>query len=344
MSHKTILWIIFAVIVVVFLVLDLGLFNRKVKKISVKFAGFQVLALTIVAGIFGFLVYQMVDKDQGFEFFSAYLTEYALSIDNIFVFILILRYFKIPEKLHHKVLYYGIFGAMFFRGIFISIGAVIIDKAHWILYIFGAFLIYTGLSMFSDDDEDSFDAENNWFYKNVLRKLRISDEIDDGRLFRTINGKFYFTMLFIVIAMVETSDIIFAVDSIPAVFSITQDPFVVYTSNIFAILGLRALFFLLEGIIDRFHLLSKGISLILVFIGVKMLLTMLEVLLWRPWHEPHFHIPEALSFGIILGVLAGSVLLSLVIKPKEKPKEVDEGPEDKSSASPEKEESDANSS
>lgn len=327
MSPKTILWIIFGVIVVVFLVLDLGLFNRKVKKISVKFAGIQVGALILVAMVFGFLIYRMISKEAGFEFFSAYLTEYALSIDNIFVFILILRFFNIPEKLHHKVLYYGIFGAMFFRAIFISIGSVVIEQFHWVLYFFGAFLIYTGLSMISDNEEDQFDANENWFYKNVLRRLRISDEIDDGRLFRTINGKFYFTMLFIVIAMVETSDIIFAVDSIPAVFSITQDPFVVYTSNIFAILGLRALFFLLEGIVDKFHLLSKGISLILVFIGLKMLLTMVEALISGPWYEAHLHIGEGVSFGVIVGLLAGSILLSLVIKPKpkaEKPAEVTE--------------------
>ena len=316
MSPTTILWIIFSVIVVVFLVLDLGLFNRKVKKVSVKSAGVQVGALILVALAFGVLVYKMVSVDAGFEFFSAYLTEYALSIDNIFVFILILRFFNIPEKLHHKVLYYGIFGAMIFRGIFISIGSVVIEQFHWILYFFGAFLIYTGLQMISNDEENQFDANENWFYKNVLRRLRISDEIDDGRLFRTIDGKFYFTMLFIVIAMVETSDIIFAVDSIPAVFSITQDPFVVYTSNIFAILGLRALFFLLEGIVDRFHLLSKGISLILVFIGLKMLLTMVEELIAGPWFEPHLHIGEGISFAVIVGLLAGSILLSLVIKPK----------------------------
>lgn len=319
MSPKTILWIVFSVIVVVFLALDLGLFNRKVKKISVKFAGIQVLILVIVAGIFGFMIYKMVGKDEGFEFFSAYLTEYALSIDNIFIFILILRYFKVPEKLHHKVLYYGVFGAMIFRGIFISIGSVIIDKAHWILYFFGAFLVYTGFSMLADDDEESFDAENNWIYKNILGRLRISNDIEDGKLWRRMDGKFYFTMLFIVIVMVETSDIIFAVDSIPAVFSITQNPFLVYTSNIFAILGLRALFFLLEGIVDRFHLLSKGISLILVFIGVKMLLSMLEALLHRPWYDPHFHISEEISFLFIVVILVGSVLLSLVVKPKASP-------------------------
>src|SRR5688572_8540053 len=201
------------------------------------------------------------------EYFSAYLTEYALSVDNIFVILLILKYFKVDETYYHKVLFWGILGAIVFRAIFIFVGAYFIHRFHWILYIFGVFLIYSGIKIYFEDGDEKIEPEKNPILKLCRKYLPITAGDQGGKFFFRENGKFAFTPLFLVIILIETTDVIFAIDSIPAAFAITQNEFLIYTSNIFAVMGLRAMFFLLAGIIDRFYLLQKGLSIILFFIG-----------------------------------------------------------------------------
>jgi tellurite resistance protein TerC len=322
---------VFGIVIVMFLIMDLGIFSRKAKKMTFKSALIQSFIWVSVAVGYGALIWyfgkdnvvsdpvlaaQELDSRDFLDFLTAYLTEYSLSVDNIFVFIVILGYFKIDEKYHHKVLYYGVFGAIIFRAIFIFSTSAIVSTSwgHYLLYAFGAILLFTGFKMLLSKGDDDFNPEKSRFYRILKRNLRLTNEDSMGRLTTRINGKLHFTILFLVIALIETTDIIFALDSIPAVFSITQDKFVIYTSNIFAVMGLRAMFFMLEGLIHRFHLLQKGISLVLLFIGAKMLLELVHEFL------PQFHleIPHYVSFLVILGVLIGSVLLSLVFPKKEK--------------------------
>ncbi len=316
-ANETLLFSLFGIIIILFLVIDLGVFHRKAHKISTRSAFFQSIFWIVISLAFGYLIYlfdyDVVSGKTGaelsLEFFSAYVTEYALSVDNIFVILLILRYFKVDELYYHKILFWGILGAIIFRAIFIFLGALLISKFYWILYIFGVFLVYSGIKIFFEDDDAEIDPEKNIILKFARKYLPLTDENHGGKFFTRINGVFYFTPLFLVIILIETTDLIFAVDSIPAVFAITQNEFIIYTSNIFAILGLRAKFFLLAGIIEKFYLLQKGLSFILVFIGVKMLLEIF-----------HVHIPINLSFIIIIGTLTLSVVFSLIWPKKELPK------------------------
>ncbi|NOT75093.1 MAG: TerC family protein [Cyclobacteriaceae bacterium] len=311
-SVETILFGVFAVIIVVFMVLDLGILNKKAHKISTRTALYQSIFWVLVSTLFGYLVYHFDDSADGgadalLEYFSAYLTEYALSVDNIFVILLILKYFTVKEEYYHKILFWGILGAVFFRGIFIFVGAYLIAEFHWLLYVFGVLLIYSGVKIYFEDSDEKIDPEKNPIMRLCRKYLPISKDEKGGRFLFRENGKFYFTPLFLVVVLIETTDLLFAVDSIPAAFAITQNEFLIYTSNIFAVLGLRAMFFLLAGIIDKFYLLQKGLSVILFFIGAKMLLEII-----------HFEIPVMLSFIVIIATLTLAIVFSMLVPKKEK--------------------------
>jgi tellurite resistance protein TerC len=313
-QNETILFGVFAVVITVFLLIDLGVFNKKAHKVTTKSALYQSVFWVFVSTIFGFLIYQNDERgvDASLEYFSAYLTEYALSVDNIFVILLILKYFSVKEEYYHNILFWGILGAVVFRGIFIFVGAYFIAKFHWILYIFGVFLIYSGIKIYFEDSDEKIDPEKNPILRICRKYLPISPDDNGGKFITRIGGKFMFTPIFLVIVLIETTDLIFAVDSIPAAFAITQNEFLIYTSNIFAVLGLRAMFFLLSGVIDKFYLLQKGLSIILFFIGAKMLLEIFDI-----------NIHVGLSFIVIILTLALSILFSILVpKKQEKSEEI----------------------
>ena len=306
MDAQAQLTILFSVIVVGFLVLDLGYFNRKSHKVEFKPALIQSLFWITISIVFGSLIFLFVSKEMAVEFFSAYVTEKMLSVDNLFVMMLIFTFFKLEEKYHHRVLFWGIIGAIVFRAVFIGAGAYIIHQFHWVLYIFGLILLYTGVKLFSEKkEEEHVDFNNNKILKLARKFLPFSPSHHGGKFFVRENGKFYFTSLFLIMILVEFTDIIFAVDSIPAVFSISQSLFVVFTSNIFAIMGLRALFFLIESVLHRFHHLQKGLAFILIFIGLKMLSGIFGL-----------HISSFLSFGIIMLALISSMVISVLFPKK----------------------------
>lgn len=313
-KEETILFGIFAVIIILFLVLDLGLFHKQAHKISTKTALYQSIFWVIVSTLFGvfILLYDESGTEGAVQYFSAYLTEYALSVDNIFVILLILKYFKVNEAYYHKVLFWGILGAIVFRGIFIFVGTFLIEQFHWILYIFGVFLVYSGIRIYFEDGDEKIEPEKNPILKFCKKYLPMSNDDHGGNFVIRQNNKLLFTPLFLVIVLIETTDLIFAVDSIPAAFAITQNPFLIYTSNIFAVMGLRAMFFLLAGIIDKFYLLQKGLSIILFFIGAKMLLD-----IW------HIEVNVYLSFAVIIVTLTLSIVFSVLI-PRKKAKPTEE--------------------
>lgn len=303
-ERETILFGIFAVIIILFLVLDLGLFHKQAHKISTRSALYQSIFWVIVSTCFGFFIYLYDDTgaEGAVEYFSAYLTEYALSVDNIFVILLILKYFQVNEAYYHRILFWGILGAIVFRAFFIFVGAILIAKFHAILYFFGVFLIYSGIRIYFEDGDEKIEPEKNLILRFCRKYLPVTKDERGGSFMVKENGKILFTPLFLVIVLIETTDLIFAVDSIPAAFAITQNPFLIYTSNIFAVMGLRAMFFLLAGIIDKFYLLQKGLSIILFFIGAKMLLD-----IW------HIEVNVYLSFTVIIATLILSIVFSVLI-------------------------------
>ncbi len=305
MEAQTSLWVLFGVIVVGFLVADLGFFNKKSHKIAFKPALYQSLFWIGISLVFGALIFFFIDKNTGVEFFSAYITEKMLSVDNLFVILLIFSYFNLEEKYHHKALFWGIIGAIIFRALFIGVGAYVISQFHWILYVFGALLLYTGIKLLSNKKEEHIDFKKNKVVKFAHKILPFTDSHHGGKFFVRQNGKFYFTSLFMIVLLVEATDIIFAVDSIPAVFSISQNMFVVFTSNIFAIMGLRALFFLIENVLHKFHHLQKGLAFILIFIGLKMVAGIFGI-----------HLSSVLSLGIIMFALVSSIVLSILFPKK----------------------------
>jgi tellurite resistance protein TerC len=320
-STETILFGVFTAVILLFLVIDLGLFNKTAKKISTRSALIQSIFWVSVSTVFGYLIYRFDEggSDAMIEYFSAYLTEYALSVDNIFVILLILKYFTVKEEYYHKVLFWGILGAVVFRGVFIFVGAYFVAKIHAILYVFGVFLVYSGIKIYFGDSDASIEPEKNPVLKFCRKHLPITDKEMGDQFMARVDGKMMFTPLFLVIVLIETTDLIFAVDSIPAAFAITQNEFLIYTSNIFAVLGLRAMFFLLAGIIDKFYLLQKGLSIILFFIGAKMLLEIGEGYL----PDSLTHIKPTLSFSIIIATLTLSIVLSILI-PSKKGKDANE--------------------
>ncbi|MFA5936622.1 MAG: TerC/Alx family metal homeostasis membrane protein [Candidatus Paceibacterota bacterium] len=305
MDAQNSLIILFGVIVAGFLILDLGFFNRKSHKVEFKPALLQSIFWIVISLFFGFLIFLFISKETAVQFLSAYVTEKMLSVDNLFVIMLIFSYFNLEDKYHHRALFWGILGAIIFRGIFIGAGAYIIHQFFWVLYIFGAILLYTGIKLLRDKKEEHIDFKNNKIIKFAHKILPFTASHHNGKFFFRENGKFYFTSLFMIVLMVEVTDIIFAFDSIPAVFSISQNLFVVFTSNIFAIMGLRALFFLIESVLYRFHHLQKGLAVILLFIGFKMLLGIVGL-----------HISSFVSFGVIILALFSSIFLSLMFPKK----------------------------
>lgn len=340
LTVSTLLWTLFAVIIGTFLVLDLGVLNKSDHKISTASAIKQSLFWVCLAMVFCVVIYNFYDppgdvtKTQiAVDFLTAYFVEYALSVDNIFVIIVILHYFKVEEKYYHKVLFWGIFGALAMRAIFIFIGALLIAKFKFLLYLFGAFLLITGIKMLIPQKDE--DAKLNFDKNPVMRFARkyfhFTDAPHEGRFQIKHNGKRYFTQLFLVILIIESTDLIFAVDSIPAAFAITQDRMVLYTSNIFAVLGLRAMFFMLAGILDRFHLLSKALALVLMFIGTKMFLSIVHsnevvrafcidapILSWVVKASDTMHHYPLISLSVIVALLFGSIILSMIFPAKEK--------------------------
>lgn len=303
LSNKIILWGGFNLLVIAMLALDLGLFHRKDHKISIKEGLLWSLIWVIVALIFNVFVYYWRGSEVALQFFTGYLIERSLSIDNIFVFLLIFSYFRVPDQYQYKVLFWGILGALVFRGIFIAVGAILIATFHWVIYIFGAFLVYTGVKMaFSAGQE--IEPDKNPLLKLVRRFMPITKNYVGGHFVTRIDGKKFATPLLVVLLVVESTDVVFAVDSIPAIFAITLDPFIVYTSNVFAILGLRALYFAIAGLMDIFHYLKYGLSAILSFVGIKMLVSVF------------YKIPDMVALGIIAGLLAISILFSIIFPQK----------------------------
>lgn len=297
------LWIGFHVVVLGILAFDLGVLNRKSHVVSLKAAlSWSAFWIGLSLSFCG-LVYNMFGQQKALEFLTGYVVEYALSVDNIFVFILVFSYFAVPKEHQHRVLFWGIIGAFIMRGIMIFAGTALIHKFEWLIYIFGAFLVYTGLKLAFGKDEE-VDPGHNPAIKILRRLMPVSDKYDGGSFFTQIDGKRYATPLFAVLLVVETTDLIFAVDSIPAILAISRDSFIVYTSNICAILGLRSLYFALSGVMDLFHYLKYGLAIVLTFIGLKMLI--------HHWYE----ISIAMSLGVIISVLVISVILSLLRKPE----------------------------
>ena len=297
---STWLWIGFSLFILTMLSLDLGLFNRKAHTITYREAAIWSAVWVTLALIFSVLVFYYQGTDLGYRFLTGYLIELSLSVDNLFVFLLIFSYFKVPAKFQHRVLFWGVMGALVMRLTMIFIGAALINRFHWIIYIFGAFLVYTGIKMFKQE-EIEIQPEHNPLVRLVTRFFPVTKTYDGEKFFTVVNGRRTGTLLLLVLMVVEVTDLVFAVDSIPAIFAITTNTFIVYTSNVFAILGLRSLYFLLAGVVEKFRYLRVGLAIVLTFIGVKMLVTAVG-----------FHIPIQISLIFVAVVLAGSIVASLL--------------------------------
>jgi tellurite resistance protein TerC len=297
-------WIGFNVAVLAILALDLGVLHRRSSKVSIKEAATWSAVWVVLSLCFGFAIYRTLGRQSGLEFLTGYLIEYALSVDNIFVFVLIFSYFSVPEKYQHRVLFWGIVGALILRGVMILAGSALVTRFEWLLYIFGAFLVFTGLRMAFQRAEETYNPERDPVLRLTRRVVSVTDDYRGDSFFvrepdRKGVLRYSATPLFIVLLIVDTTDVIFATDSIPAIFAVTRDPFIVYTSNICAVLGLRALYFLLAGVVDKFVYLKLGLSIVLVFIGAKMLA------------DPFIHLPIVASLGVVAAVLAASIVASL---------------------------------
>lgn len=297
-------WIGFLVFVMLMLILDLGVFHRNSHEVKVKEALIWSGVWISLALLFNYGLYLYMGKEKALEFLAGYLIEKSLSVDNLFVFIMLFSYFNVSPKYQHKVLFWGIIGALVLRAIFIFAGVALISKFHWIIYLFGVFLLFTGAKMLFHDDKE-VEPDKNPLVRLFKRFFPVTDSMSGGRFFVKINAKRFATPLFIVLLIVEFTDLIFAVDSIPAILAVSNDTFIIFTSNVFAILGLRSLYFALAGITKYFHYLKYGLSVILIFIGVKMLIVDL------------YKIPIVYSLLTIVGILAVSVLLSVVFPQKQ---------------------------
>ncbi|MFN2497732.1 MAG: TerC family protein [Pyrinomonadaceae bacterium] len=299
-SSTAALWIGFSVFILFMLSLDLGLFNRRAHAIKYREAAIWSGVWVGLATIFAGIVFYYQGSERGLEFVTGYLIELSLSVDNLFVFLLIFSYFKVPSKFQHRVLFWGVMGALVMRLTMIFIGAALINRFHWIIYIFGAFLVYTGIKMFTQQDTD-FRPEENVLVRFVTRVVPMTHTYDEEKFFTRVNGRLTGTLLLLVLVIVEVADLVFAVDSIPAIFAITTNTFIVYTSNVFAILGLRSMYFLIAGVVEKFHYLKIGLAIVLTFIGVKMLIVAV-----------HIHIPIWFSLAFVAVVLLSSIVASLV--------------------------------
>lgn len=300
------MWVLFNVGVLIMLALDLGVFHRHAHRVSAKeAAGWSVFWIAL-ALVFNVGVYFWFGGQAATEFLTGYLIEKSLSVDNLFVFALLFSYFRVPQAYQHRVLFWGVLGALVMRGILIFVGTSLISRFEWIFYVFGGILLLSGFRMLRHDKEnDEFDPERNLVVKLVRKFIPVTRDYDGTHLFTRREGVFKATPLFIVLLVVETTDLVFAVDSIPAIFAITQDPFIVYTSNVFAILGLRSLYFLLSHVLDSFCYLSTGLAVVLMFIGLKMIVM------------DFLHIPVVVSLGVVVGIVTVSIVLSLWARAKE---------------------------
>jgi tellurite resistance protein TerC len=294
------LWIIFSVFVLGMLALDLGVFSRKPHEVRFKEALAWSVVWVTLSLIFNAWIYFEFGRQKALEFLTGYVIEKALSVDNIFVFVVLFASFAVPKIFQHRVLFWGVIGALLMRAIFIGLGAALISRFHWIMYVFGAILLYTGFKLMRQGDDHDPHPERNPIYKLGSRMMPAVPEYH-GKAFTIVkDGRRYATPLLLVLIAIEATDVVFAVDSIPAIFAITTDPFIVYTSNIFAILGLRAMYFLLAGVIDKFHYLNVGLALVLMFVGVKMVIA--------EWYK----VPIGISLGVIAGLLTLSVIASVM--------------------------------
>jgi tellurite resistance protein TerC len=280
------------------LTLDLGVFHRKAHAVSLKEAGVWSCIWVGLALVFNFGIYYLWGQEKALEFLTGYVIEKSLSVDNLFVFLMIFQYFNTPSEYQHRILFWGIVGALILRAIFIATGSALLSNFHWMIYVFGGFLVVTGIKMFMQGDE-KIEPEKNPVVRLFQRMMPVTHNYHGQSFFVSKDGKRQATLMMVVLIVVETTDVIFAVDSIPAIFAITTDPFIVYTSNVFAILGLRALYFMLAGVMEMFVYLKVGLSFVLVFVGVKMILV--DV----------YKIPIGASLGVIGGILLLSVLASL---------------------------------
>jgi tellurite resistance protein TerC len=296
-------WIAFNLFVLAMLAVDLGVFQRRAHEIRFREALTWVVVWVSLALLFNFGIFSLQGHEAGMQFLAGYLVELSLSVDNLFVFLLLFTYFQVPKRFQHKILFWGILGAILMRSVFIVSGIALIQRFDWLLYIFGALLVFTGIKLFTEK-EKKIEPEKNPVLRLVRKILPMTDDDEKGSLLVRRGGKILGTPLFVVLVAVETMDVVFALDSIPAIFGITQNPFIVYTSNLFAILGLRSMFFLLSGVMEMFHHLNIGLSAILVFIGLKMLVA------------KFIHIPVWASLGFILVALTLSVAASILWPPK----------------------------
>ena len=302
-SDSLFLWVIFNVFVLGMLALDLLVLHRKAHAVSLREALTWSCVWVSLALLFSLGVYFARGGEKALEFLTGYVIEWSLSVDNLFVFLVIFSYFAVPPIYQHRVLFWGILGALVLRAIFIATGAALLANFHWMIYVFGGFLVFTGIKLLFAG-EDKVEPEKNPAVRLLRRFIKVTPDYQGQRFFIRKDGRLWATPLFLVLVVVETTDVIFAVDSIPAIFAITLDPFIVYTSNVFAILGLRALFFLLAGVIDMFRYLRVGLSFVLCFIGAKMMLV------------DFYKIPIGISLGVVAGILGISILASFFVRPK----------------------------
>jgi len=303
MDTPIIFWIVFNAFVLIMLALDLGVFHRKSHEITVKEALIWTFVWIFLSLIFNVIIYFWLGPQQALEYFTGYLVEKALSVDNIFVFIVIFTYFQVPSQYQHKVLFWGIIGALIMRVIFIFAGVALLEKFHFTIYVFGALLIFTGIKLFNHNNS-RIDPDKNPVLKFFKKLMPVTPTFHEDKFFTRIDGRLFATPLFLVLILIETTDLIFAVDSIPAILAITQDQFIVYTSNVFAILGLRSLYFALAGVVHRFWLLSYGLAIVLIFVGIKMILI------------DFYKIPIEWSLLFIAAIISASIFLSLKFKNK----------------------------
>ncbi|MFA6949670.1 MAG: TerC family protein [Lentimicrobiaceae bacterium] len=298
------MWCGFGLVVIIMLVIDLGVFNRKAHVVEIKEALIWTAVWITLALLFNYVIYLFMGKEKALEYLAGYLIEKSLSVDNLFVFIMLFGYFNVDPKYQHEVLFWGIIGALIMRAIFIFTGVALIEKFHWLIFLFGGFLVYTGITMLKPQKTD-IDPDKNPLVRLFTRFFPVTPDMHGGKFFVKINKKLFATPLFIALLVIEFSDVIFAVDSIPAIFGVSKDVFIIFTSNVFAILGLRSLYFALAGMTKYFYYLKYGLAAILSFVGIKMIIS------------EYFKIPIFTSLLVIFGVLIISIVASMIFPQKE---------------------------
>jgi len=299
MTNQIVLWVLFNCFIIAMLALDLGVFHRKARAMRTKEALLWCGVWFALALSFNVGIYLWQGSEAALAFLTGYVIEWSLSVDNIFVFLMIFSYFGVPSVHQHRILFWGILGALIMRAFFVVAGVALIHKFHWVIYIFGGFLVVTGIKMVLRRNHE-IHPERNLLLKILRRFVPVTEGYDTGKFFVKQGGRYTATTMFVVLLLIETTDLVFAVDSIPAILAITDDPFIVYTSNVFAILGLRSLYFALEGVMRLFHYLHYGLSAILVFVGIKMVLS------------DFYKIPVAYALAIVVGMLLVSIVCSII--------------------------------